>query len=317
MSVNVKSSNIRKFWSQPLRVECSERVQHITSRTAGSRLWFVNNFKLEERIQGFLGFYLEKYQVEIFAFKLMGNHYHLVARFPLENRAQFMRDFNARIAEAVRIIVPEYDHSGSFWQGRYACQALVTNEAVLEKFIYSALQPVASGLCPQVSWYSTVCFVQSALSDRPRTFKYFDYRAYNAARRKDKKVKKRSFYRYYKVGYTRLPGYENLSQLQYYKKILGLIEDKRKDVMANHSGTWMTRKQLRMVAPGVKPVKTKKRERQPLALGSCKEALKHWFEWYFSKVAQFREASAKFRRGILDTIFPSGTYHPPSIPLPA
>jgi len=164
MSENRKLNNYSKFWSQPLRVECGERVQHITTRTAGSCLWFVNNFKLEERIQGFLGYYLEKYEV-----------------FPLKNRAQFMRDFNARIAEAVRIMVPEYDHSGSFWQKRYSCQSLVTEEAVVEKFIYSVLQPVTSRLCSQVSWYSTVCFLESATTDEPKTFKFLDYRAYNAA----------------------------------------------------------------------------------------------------------------------------------------
>ena len=87
----------QKYWSHPIRVECGERFQHITTRTAGSRLWFVNNKKLEERILAFLGFYQEKYTVELSSFKLMGNHYHLVARFPNKNRAQFMRDFNARI----------------------------------------------------------------------------------------------------------------------------------------------------------------------------------------------------------------------------
>ena len=156
--------NFRKFWSQPLRVECSSKFQHITTRTAGSRLWFVNNQRLEERIQAFLGLYQAKYQVEITSFKLMGNHYHLVARFPLKNRAPFMRDLNARIAEAVRIIVPSYDHTGSFWEKRYSCQALVTDKAVLEKFIYSALQPLTTGLYPEIDGYSTRCFLKSALS---------------------------------------------------------------------------------------------------------------------------------------------------------
>jgi len=78
----------------------------------------------------------------------------------------------------------------------------------------------------------------------------------------------------------------------------------------------MSKKELGKVRIGSKPIKSKKSERQPLALGGCKKALKSWFEWYFSKVQQFREASLQFRRGIRSIVFPDGTYHPPLVPIP-
>jgi len=308
----MKNNNIhtQKFWSHPIRVECSERFQHITTRTAGSRLWFVNNKKLEERILAFLGFYQEKYTVELISFKLMGNHYHLIARFPNKNRAHFMRDFNARIAEAVRILVPTYDHSGSFWQKRYSCQALVTDDAVVEKFIYSALQPLTSGLCPEISWYSSRCFLKSALSGKVERFRFLDYRAYNAARRKNRTVRKADFYRSYEVHYSRLPGMKDLSQKQYSKKIKDLVEERKSEILDSHQGKWMTKSQLAKVVSGSKPGITKKSQRQPLALGECRLALRDWFDWYFSIVERFREASLQLRKGLVGVIFPEGTYNP-------
>ena len=42
------------FWSQPIRVECTDKVQLITCRTINSALWFVNNKKLEQMLLAYL-----------------------------------------------------------------------------------------------------------------------------------------------------------------------------------------------------------------------------------------------------------------------
>ena len=96
--------------------------------------------------------YIEKYQVELYGFQLVGNHYHLLARFPLGNMALFYRDFNARIAESVKLLVPEFE-SGPLFERRYASQAVPEKDDIEDYFFYLALQPVSSGLCARVSEY--------------------------------------------------------------------------------------------------------------------------------------------------------------------
>ena len=136
----------KKSQSQPLRIECGDFWSFITSRTVNSRLWFVNNKRLEEHCLKHLARYSEKYGAEVYAFALMGNHHHDVVRFPNLNRSPFYRDFNARIAEGVRHLVDEFE-GGPVFQRRFSEQALPLESDVEELFFYSALQGVEDGLC--------------------------------------------------------------------------------------------------------------------------------------------------------------------------
>lgn len=90
-----------KVQSQPLRIECADYWSLATSRTINSRLWFVNNPQLEQYALGHLARYREKHEIELYAFVMMGNHQHVAARYPKENRSQFFRDFNARIGDSL------------------------------------------------------------------------------------------------------------------------------------------------------------------------------------------------------------------------
>src|SRR5690606_25655970 len=105
---NRRCFEMGSFWSQPVRVECKDKVQLITCRTINSALWFVNNKKLQYVILAYLAKYAQKYGVLLYAFTIVGNHYHIVAKFPEGNRSAFFRDFNARIAQLVNYFVPNF-----------------------------------------------------------------------------------------------------------------------------------------------------------------------------------------------------------------
>jgi hypothetical protein len=85
-----------------IKPEFPSEVVLITSRTILSRLWF----KLTPQLCDFFhARYQEIYEVEIYAFCLMGNHYHLLARFPKGNRVLFEGDFNSIISRALPRLV--------------------------------------------------------------------------------------------------------------------------------------------------------------------------------------------------------------------
>ena len=302
--------------SQPLRIENPRVGSFGTARTINSVLWFVNNRPLEERILGYLARYQEKHQVPLYAFVFQGNHYHVNALFPNSNRAAFYRDFNARSAEAVRALVPEFP-GGPLFERRYSEQALPRQEDIEESFFYCALQPVHAGLVKDSLEYPGYNSFFDAISGIERTYKIIDWARYNDKKRFNKKLSIKDFTHEYRFKYQRLPGYEHLSQREYKKLMLGKYEERRKKIVAEYLARghrFLNSAELKKVRPGSLPKNTKKStryDRRPLVLTSCLETKKHYLSWYFSIYAWYKKASRRYLRGAAKVEFPNGTYKPP------
>ena len=308
---------MKKTWSQPLRIETPKKIVHITTRTANSALWFVNNSALENRIYAFLAKYVEQYGVELYAFTLVGNHYHLLARFPEGNMASFQRDFNARIAESVRILVRNF-RGGHLFSRRYSSQILDMEDTIEHYFLYTFLQPVTSKLTARVSDYPGKNFLNDAASGRENKYKYFAYGEYYRAKKRSKKVRKSSYWREHSLKFERLPFYSHLSKTAYRNKIKELAEQKRVSVLEEHQNSkkpqyYLTKAQLRKVSPGSYPKKTKKGKRTPIVLCFNPQAKKLLLEWYFLTYSAFRDAVESYKKGDFSISFPPGTYSPPGL----
>lgn len=305
-----------KKQSQPLRIECGDFASFITSRTINSRLWFVNNQRLETTCLTHLARYVEKYRVELYAFVLMGNHHHEVARFPKLNRSSFYRDFNARLAEGVRYHVMEFE-GGPLFERRYSEQALPLPEDIEEQFFYSALQGVAEGLCEHPDDYPGYNSFHDAINGVRRIFYYTNWSAYRTRKRFNKKLTPEDFTTEHVLEFKRLPGYEHLTQRQYKKLMLKKREERRLKLVENRRAEghgFVPPEKLLSVEPGTKPKTTKKSKRdskRPLVLTKCAEAKKLFLEWYFSIYEAYKAAVKLYRQGQLDVKFPPGTYRPP------
>lgn len=302
--------------SQPLRIENPELWSFGTAKTQNAKLWFVNNRGLEEQALAYLAKYQEKYDVELYAKVFQGNHFHLVSRFPSCNRAQFYRDYNARLAEGVRRHVSNFE-GGSLFQRRYSEQALPSAEDLEDYFFYCALQPVLAGLCERIGDYPGYNSFDDAVSGRIRTFKLVDWAAFNEARRNNKNPKKRDYTKTYSLRYTRLPGYEHYSQRDYKKLMYQKLESRRMEVVAQKKASghnFLTKDQLRKTPPGSCPRNTKKSHRtskRPLVLTKCAERKKQFLDWYFAIYNIYKESVMKYLKGNLLEDFPAGTYRPP------
>lgn len=307
----------KKTQSQPLRIECPDYWSLCTSRTVQSRLWFVNNPELENHVLKYVARYQAKYLVEIFAFVLMGNHYHIVARFPFSNRRGFMRDLNARIAEGVRLHVHEFD-SGSLFARRYAEQALIEHFDVEEYFFYCALQPVLSGLAERLQEYPGYNSFYDALSGVPLKIRDFHASGYKAKKRHNKNTRKDEFVTIRELVYSRLPGYERLSQEEYRKEIIKKFEARRSiivDARLAEGKRFVGMKKLCATKPGARPHSTKtstRESKRPLVLTRNPEAKRLFLEWYFTVLAAYKLASQKYIAGNITVSFPPGTYRPSS-----
>lgn len=306
----------KKVQSQPLRIESPDYWSLATSRTVQSRLWFMNNPKLEQRALQFLSRYQEKHEIELYAYVLMGNHSHTMARFPRMNRSRFYQDFNARVAEGVRYFVPEFE-GGSVFARRYAEQAVPEPEDLEEYFFYCALQPIQAGLCEHLKDYPGYNSFEDAISGIPRLVEDVDWTSFRRAQRRNRQAKVEDFTTLRKLVYKRLPQYDHLSQEEYRRLMLKKFEERRLAIVhqrrAEEKG-FLGREKLLKTVPGEKPLHTKtstRESKRPLVLTKSLEAKKSFLEWYFSVFQAFKSAVGCYFAGDLTVKFPPGTFRPP------
>lgn len=286
-----------------------------TIRTASSRLWFINNPALEERILAYLARYTEHYGVTLYAFVLMGNHYHLLARFPKGNKASFFRDLNGMISKLTQAKVRSFE-GGKLWARRVRNQVVPNNEDIFDRFLYASLNPVAAGLVEKLSEYQAYNSFSDAVRGRTRVYKVVEWQKYNARKHKQPVTTIAEFTKLHKLVYSRLPGYESMSQKDYSSFINGEAERRRIELVKKRKANGLgfaTAKTLRDQTPGAKPGSSKTSNRdthRPLVLTLCIETKRTFLKWYFELTGMFKTASIKFRAGIFTATFPPGTYRP-------
>ena len=301
--------------AQDLSIEHPDYVVLITIRTIGSRLWFVNNRKFEQRVLAFLAKYQQLYGVQIFAIVIMGNHYHLLARFPNCNRAAFLRSFNSMFARLATRHIPGF-RDGSLWARRARVQVVPNSDDVANTFPYVVLNPIASGLCKNLSEFNGYSSLHDGLNKKPQVFRMVDWADYGNRRRYNEKLKPSDCEKTYELFFSRLPSMEELSQKEYVAKVSRLIEEKRIKMIAERrkQGKGFANKELlRKINAGNRPrfTKTSTRDsKRPLVLTLCRETRRRFLNFYFATLAAYQAASRIFRAGILTADFPPGTCRP-------
>jgi len=302
---------------QMLSVEDEEWSYLITTRTAGSKLWLLNNNELEAAILGCLARYQTVYEVVLYAFVLMGNHYHLVADFPKMNRAEFMRDFNSQIARLVGRKVKAHGRR-SVWARRYAYQILPLEKDVRNWFFYVALNPVSSGIVRNIDSYPAYNSFFDACSGTARIYRWVNWSKYLMAKRYDKNLSEDEFAIEYKLTFSRLPGTENLSDTDYKEELTKELKHRNDLIIKErleHGKGFLGLNKLRSVIAGAAPRSTKRSSRhsfRPIVLSLCTKTRKAYLKLFMDITNAFLSASKVFRSGEnLKVLFPSGTYPPP------
>ncbi len=298
-----------------LRIEARDKVNFLTTRTECSRLWFVNNQELESAILGYAAKFAQRYAVTLYALAIEGNHIHATALFPEGNRASYMRDFNSCVARAVKKETPH--PGGRVWANRYSNEFLPADPDIEEYFFYTVLQPVKDGLVDKISDYPGYNCFHDAIWGRVREVKVVRWAEYNAAVRRGRQPNVKDYTDIVQLRYARLPGYEDLSQRDYALLMQAKLESRRLEIvkrrLASGSRT-LGRDGLLHISPGSYPVKSKTSTRyshRPRILSVCPKRRAEELAWYFDIYFEYRTASAQYRGGKLDVVFPSGTYPPP------
>ena len=112
--------------ARPLRIEFPGALYHVTSR--GDRKQSIFEDDRDRHIfLNTLGDAADTYQWQVFAYCLMGNHYHLLVRTPDANLSRGMRHLNGVFTQATN---RRHERVGHVFQGRYK-SILVDGQAYL------------------------------------------------------------------------------------------------------------------------------------------------------------------------------------------
>jgi hypothetical protein len=298
-----------------LRIESSTMGAFLTTRTRNSELWFINNQELEGAILGYAAKFAARYNVQLFALAIEGNHIQGTALFPECNRSSFMRDLNSCVAKAVPRHVSNHP-GGNLWARRYSNEFLPGDQDIESQFFYTVLQPVQDGLVERISDYPGYNCFHDAVHGIKRRFKVVRWAEYNAAKRNNSKIRIIDYTDIVALEYQRLPGYERLTQREYAKMMHKKLEERRVEVVRKHlaeGGSFKGRRALMEQRPGSLPHNTKSstiESHRPRVISVCSERRAKGEAWYWEIYWAHKEASKRYRSGELDVEFPEGTYRP-------
>jgi putative transposase len=159
--------------TRPLRIQFENAYYHVTCRGNSRQRIFSgeedhpNFLNLLERSSGI-------YEVEILAYVLMVNHFHLFVKTPLGNLQEFMRHFNISYTSYYN---RKHHRTGHLYQGRYKSFLVDADEYLQEVSRYIHLNPVRVKPQRDMSIEEKV--------DHLRSYPWSSYKGYLSKRNRD------------------------------------------------------------------------------------------------------------------------------------
>jgi putative transposase len=128
--------------ARPWRVQFPDAVYHVTSRGNSRQDIFLDIKDRQDFLTG-LGAAVERFNLHVFAFCLMSNHFHLFLRTPDANLSAAMQWLNGTYTQRFN---RRHDRNGHLFQGRYKGVLVADDLHWLHLTAYIHLNPVRAGL---------------------------------------------------------------------------------------------------------------------------------------------------------------------------
>lgn len=150
--------------SRPLRIEFPDAVYHVTSRGDRREVIYCDD---DDRLAqlSVIAHAMERFDAQVLAYCLMGNHYHLVLHTRQSNLSRVMRHVNGVYTQAFN---RRHGVVGHLLQGRFKAILVDRDAYLLALCRYVERNPVAAGIvpCPQ-DWPWSSCRAHLGLEGTP------------------------------------------------------------------------------------------------------------------------------------------------------
>ncbi|NDC36991.1 MAG: hypothetical protein EBZ48_02945 [Proteobacteria bacterium] len=291
--------------TRPLRDRDPSLYRLISIRTDEARLWMIPTRKMEKLIGGIVARYAFFLRIDIYAYCFLTNHYHLLIRAPLGNTDEFCENVNREIARRVNW---RNHRIGNFWQRRYDDLTVLSEEDLLEAYLYIVTNPVKHGLVEHPELWTGLNSYQQCLNERSRTFSFYYYSAsdpQDVVRKHDLKL-------------TILPQFVDLSAKERRQRIEALIEERTANLIEHRKSQgqgFLGVQGVLATVSGEIPQKVSRSPRPP-AYSKNAALLREARILRRERRERYREISRRYRLGDFLAQFPEYTFRPPLHRLP-
>ncbi len=135
--------------ARPKRIQFEGAFYHVYNRGVEKRPIFIDE-KDRRTFLGFLGKAVPAFQLRLFAYCLMENHYHLFLQTPRANLQQTMKALQGQYAQYVNF---RYNRVGPLFQGRYSSRLVNVEQYALGLARYIHRNPLDAGLVQHLEDY--------------------------------------------------------------------------------------------------------------------------------------------------------------------
>ncbi|MCB0311399.1 MAG: transposase [Bdellovibrionales bacterium] len=274
----------------------------VTIRTQGAELLLLPNAQVRKLIGGILARYQEFFGIEIYAYAILGNHIHIVLRAPDSNTDEFFENVNREISRRLNW---RLRREGKFWGRRYCDQEILSEDDLLEAFLYVNTNPARHGLIEDSSQWPGLISYNHVLSEAPKRYSFTQYSFAEP------------LVTTHRLKISPLPQFKSLKRSCRIKKIRCLLEERQKEIAKerrSEGAGFLGLELLRQQRAGDKPRNISRSNKsacyskKPELIRGYREALRH-------RKAQYAEASMRYRLG-LKADFPCHSFFPPLHRLP-
>ena len=300
--------------SRPLRDTTPGKLHLLSCRTLRSELLFIPKGELNHIIGGVIARYQSIYQIDIFAIKVLSNHYHMLARAPYGNLPRFFESVNREIAQRVNRYLKR---EGFLWSRRYDDLIVVEDDDAIEALVYVVTNNVKHCLGSHPRNWPGISSYAQTLGARNKLYKFCNYTQFRAAKRKAERtgelVRKSDFETEYILKIASLAVLPSLK-----RKVLKLpeiLKERVETLLAEHrkhGRAVMSRKAiLGLPTQGKYPKETNKTKR-PICYTRNPQALAIYARELRVLNAEYADASIRFRKEQYSAPFPTYTIKPPA-----
>ncbi len=297
---------------RPLRYQKADAIYFVTNRTRDQQYLFKPCKEVNQIILGLLAKLADKYDIEIFAFVIMSNHFHMLVRSQGRVLHRFMGEFQQQLTIKLQKL---WGYTGSSYERRFTATEILDDQALLDKLRYTICNPCESNLVRHPKQWPGLTSWTIHETKKPMVGKVVNRKRYWAIKR-TKAGKEMSETQLlekateeYELEMAKLPMFEDLDEEAYHQQVLDLCEDYARELDDKRIVPCVGRKDILAQKWYDSPNNPKKAPR-PICHTTSAEKRKEYFEELWEVTDRYKQAVGKFRKGKTQVQFPEGTIPP-------